>query len=319
MNTEAKQPSWAPLAAYLAVCLFWGSTYLAISLAVKTIPPLLMVGMRFITAGGLLLGWCLARGERLPPAKTFVQSAVTGLLLLFVGNTSVSWAEVNLASGLTAIIVAAVPLWMVIIDKPHWKESFSSSKVILGLLMGFAGVVFLVTAGGNSVHFSLRNTAQLSSFLVLMVGSMAWAAGSIYSKGHPVPGSTFIKGSLQMLIAGAALLITSALIGEWSHFSWHTVSTRSWGGLVYLVIFGSLVGYLSYIYVLGAWPAARVGTYAYVNPVVAVFLGWAIASEALSAGQFIGLAVILAGVMLVNSKQFGKGRISPTLAARKSQ
>jgi drug/metabolite transporter (DMT)-like permease len=318
MNTETNAPSWAPLAAYLAVCLFWGSTYLAISLAVKTIPPLLMVGMRFVTAGGLLLGWCLIRGERLPPAKTFVQSAITGLLLLFMGNAGVSWAEVNLASGLTAIIVAAVPLWMVIIDKSHWKESFSSSKVILGLLMGFAGVVFLVTEGGTSVNFSLRNTAQLSSFLVLMVGTIAWATGSIYSKGHPVPGSTFIKGSLQMLIAGGALLITSALIGEWNHVSWHEVSTRSWSGLVYLVIFGSLVGYLSYIYVLGVWPSARVGTYAYVNPVVAVFLGWAIASEPLSAGQFTGLAVILAGVMLVNSKQFGKGRITPTLAARKS-
>lgn len=322
MSTETdllrKEPAWAPLAAYLAVCILWGSTYLAISLAVKTIPPLLMVGLRFVTAGAILLGWCLARGERLPPAKTFLQSAVTGILLLFIGNGGVSWAEVNLASGLTAIIVAAVPLWMVIIDKTHWKESFSNPRVILGLLLGFAGVVFLVTAGAKSVNLSLRNTAQLTSLIVLIVGSISWAAGSIYSKNTPVPGSTFIKGSLQMLIAGIALLITSALVGDWTHISWQAVSLRSWGGLVYLVIFGSLVGYLSYIYVLGVWPATRVGTYAYVNPVVAVFLGWAIISEPLSSGQFIGLAIILAGVMLVNSKQFGKGRISPILAARKS-
>lgn len=318
MKTETTQPSWAPLAAYLAVCVIWGSTYLAISMAVKTIPPLLMVGMRFIVAGVLLLGWRLARGEKLPPLKTFAQSAITGILLLFFGNGGVSWAEVNLASGLTAIIVAAVPLWMVLIDRGHWKDSFSDPRVIVGLLLGFAGVVFLVTAGGGSVNFSLRNAAQRSSFIVLMIGSIAWAVGSIYSKSNPVPGTTSMKAALQMLSAGVVLLVVSCFTGDWAHVDWHQVSARSWGGLVYLIIFGSLVGYLSYIYVLGVWPAARVGTYAYINPVVAVFLGWAIASEPLSAGQFIGLAVILAGVMLVNSRQFSKGRISPILAARKT-
>jgi drug/metabolite transporter (DMT)-like permease len=318
MNTETKQPAWLPLAAYLAVCIIWGSTYLAISFAVKTIPPLLMVGMRFTVAGSLLLGWCLLRGERFPGARTLLQSAITGILLLFIGNGGVSWAEVNLASGLTAIIVAALPLWMVLFDKTHWKESFSNAKVILGLLLGFAGVIFLVTAGGDSVHFSLRNTTQLTALLILIVASMSWAAGSIYSKRNPVPGSTFIKVSLQMLSAGVGLLLASALAGDWTRISWHTVSNSSWAGLIYLVIFGSLVGYLSYIYVLDVWPAARVGTYAYVNPVVAVFLGGYIGSEPMSIWQFLGLAIILAGVMLVNSKQFGKGRISPTLAARKS-
>lgn len=317
MSNNAK-----PLAAYLAVCVLWGSTYLAISLAVKTIPPILMVGLRFIIAGTLLLGWRLAMGEKLPPLKTFGQSAVTGVLLLFFGNGGVSWAEVNLASGLTAIIVAAVPLWMVLIDKSHWKDSFSDPRVILGLLLGFAGVIFLITAGGSSVHFSLSNTAQRTSFIVLMIGSICWAAGSIYSKNNPVPGTTSMKAALQMLSASVVLLIVSCLTGDWTHVDWHQVSARSWGGLVYLVIFGSLVGYLSYIYVLGVWPAARVGTYAYINPIVAVFLGWAIASEPLTTGQFIGLAVILGGVMLVNSRQFSKGRskggISPILAARKT-
>lgn len=326
MKTETTQPSWAPLAAYLAVCAIWGSTYLAISMAVKTIPPLLMMGMRFIPAGSILLGWRLARGEKLPPLRTFGQSAVTGILLLFVGNGGVSWAEVSLASGLTAIIVAAVPLWMVIIDRAHWKDSFSDPRVIVGLLLGFAGVVFLITAGGTSVNFSLKNSAQRTSFIVLMVGSVSWAFGSIYSKANPVPGSTSMKAALQMLSAGVALLIVSCFTGDWARFDFHQVATRSWSGLVYLILFGSLVGYISYIYVLGVWPAARVGTYAYINPVVAVFLGWAIAAEPLAAGQFIGLAVILAGVMLVNSRQFSKGkskdkangRISPILAARKT-
>jgi drug/metabolite transporter (DMT)-like permease len=265
-----------------------------------------MLGMRFTVAGGLLLGWCLFRGERLPPARTFRQSAVTGILLLFVGLIAVAFAEQHLSTGLTAIIVAALPLWMVILDKGHWKESFTSIKVIAGLLLGFAGVVFLVTAGGDSVNFSIHNRAQLICLTGLMIGSISWAAGSLYSKHTPVPGSTFIKVSLQMLSAGVALLITSALIGDISHVSWQDVSRESWAGLLYLITFGSLVGYLCYIWVLGVWPASRVGTYAYVNPIVAVFLGWSLVGEPLSTGQFIGLGVILAGVMLVNSQSSKK-------------
>jgi drug/metabolite transporter (DMT)-like permease len=311
-----KERSWAPLAAYLAVCIFWGSTYLAISMAVKTMPPLLMICLRFSIAGLLLLGWCLLKGESLPPVKTFIQSAITGVALLCVGNGALSWSEVYLPSGLAAIILAAIPLWMALLDRAHWKESFSNPRVIGGLILGFSGVVYLVTAGGQSVHFSLHNTRQLSCLGMLTVGSISWAWGSIYSKRTPVPGSTFIKGSLQMLSAGLALFIASLALGDWSHISWQQVSARSWGGLGYLVIFGSLVGYISYIYVLSAWPAARASTYAYVNPVVAVFLGWAIASEPLSTGQFIGLAVILAGVMLVNSQQIHLTRHMVTAPAK---
>jgi drug/metabolite transporter (DMT)-like permease len=299
---QRKTSPWGPFAAYSAVCLLWGSTYLAIAIAIRTIPPLLMLGMRFTIAGGLLLSWCLIRGETLPPARTFWQSTVTGILLLFIGLIAVAFAEQHLSTGLTAIIVAALPLWMVILDKDHWKESFSSIKVIAGLLLGFAGVVFLVTAGGDSVNFSIHNKAQLICLIGLMIGSISWAAGSLYSKHRQSPGSTFIKVSLQMLSAGLALLITSTLIGDLLHVSWRNVSGESWAGLLYLITFGSLVGYLCYIWVLGVWPASRVGTYAYVNPIVAVFLGWGLVGEPLSAGQFIGLGIILAGVMLVNSK-----------------
>lgn len=302
-TNNAAYPRWAPLAAYLAVCILWGSTYMAIGVAVRTIPPLVMMAMRFIAAGSILMIWCLAKGERLPGAKTFIQSAITGLLLLFIGNTTVAIAERHLATGLTAIIVAALPLWMVILDKAHWKDSFRSIKVIAGLGLGFAGVVFLVTAGGGSVHFSLHNKAQLICLVTLIIGSAAWAAGSLYSKYNPVPGSTLIKVSLQMLTAGVALLIAATLTGDLSGMAWGSVSGASWEGLAYLVTFGSLVGYLSYIWVLGVWPASRVGTYAYINPIVAVFLGCLFLEEALTLGQFIGLGIILAGVMLVNSQK----------------
>jgi drug/metabolite transporter (DMT)-like permease len=304
-DTAPKVPSrWGPLAAYLAVCVLWGSTYLAIALAIRTIPPLLMVGLRFTTAGVILLSWCLIKGDRLPPKETLINCAVTGILLLYIGNTSVAWVEQYLASGLAAIVVGALPLWMVLLDKKHWKDSFSSTKIILGLLLGFSGVIFLVTAGSDSVRFSFHNTQQLLSLMVLGFGSLSWAAGSLYSKNHPSPGSTVIKVSLQMLFAGVALLLSSWMTGDWTRISWQDVSGRSWAGLIYLVTFGSLVGYLCYIWLLDVWPAARVGTYAYVNPVVAIFLGWSINAEPLNVGQFLGLGIILAGVMLVNSKQF---------------
>jgi len=318
MSTEttlvpAGQSRWGPLAAYLAVCIIWGSTYFAISQAIRSIPPILMVGLRFSVAGGLLMTWCLIKGESLPPIKTFVQCAITGILLLYIGNTAVAIAEKHITSGLAAIIVAALPLWMVILDKDHWKDSFSSVKVILGLCLGFTGVVFLVTLGGKSVSFSIHDTAQLTCMIILIIGSVSWAAGSLYSKYTPVPGSTFIKVSLQMLTAGVALLATSAVTGDIGRTDWRQVTFASWSGLIYLITFGSLIGYLSYIWVLGVWPAHRVGTYAYVNPIVAVFLGWRLGTppEPLSAGQFIGLGVILAGVVLVNSKQFKMQKPAP--------
>jgi drug/metabolite transporter (DMT)-like permease len=309
MNTIAHQPTatrtWLPMAAYIAVCILWGSTYTAIAAGVRTIPPVLLAGLRFITAGGILFTWCLFNGEALPKWKTIRQSAVVGILLLGIANTALAWAEQYLNSGLAAIILAALPLWMVIIDTTHWKESFSSAKIVGGLLLGFAGVVFLVTAGGSSVNFSLKNQQQLISLIALTLGSMAWAIGSIYSKRRQSEGSTFMKASLQMLIAGVLLMIACLVNGDLIHTSWSSISMQSWAGLAYLITFGSLVGYLSFIYVLSVWPAARVGTYAYVNPIVAVFLGWAFVGEPLSGGQFIGLAVILGGVILVNSKRFG--------------
>jgi drug/metabolite transporter (DMT)-like permease len=228
--------------------------------------------------------------------------------LLALGNTGLAWAEQYVNSGLAAIILAALPLWIVILDASHWKESFTSTKIVGGLLLGFAGVVFLITAGGSSVNFSLKNQQQLLSLVALTFSSMAWAVGSIYSKKQQSEGSTFMKAALQMLIAGLLLMLTCLLNGSLTHISWGSISMQSWAGLAYLITFGSLVGYLSFIYVLSVWPAARVGTYAYVNPIVAVFLGWAFVGEPLSGWQFIGLAIILGGVILVNSKRFGPAK-----------
>lgn len=306
----------AVILAFAAVYIIWGSTYLSISYAIKTIPPMLMVGIRFSVAGLLLFTWCtLFNKQPLPSVKTLKHGALSGFLLLFIGNGSVVLAEQHIASGLTAIIVAAVPLWMVLLDKKHWATSFQHPRVILGLLIGFGGVIFLVTAGGAAMNFSISNTPQLLSMLLLIAGSISWAGGSLYSKYHVAEGSTFMKVSLQMLSAGILFIIISSLLGEPAHLHLNQVSIPSATGLIYLITFGSLIGYLCYIWLLSVQPASKVGTYAYVNPIVAVLLGWLIASDPLSIGQFFGLGVILAGVMLVNSKHQAH---KPTTSTTKS-
>jgi drug/metabolite transporter (DMT)-like permease len=297
-----KQPN-APtrpaiIAAYAAVYIIWGSTYLGILYAIQTIPPFLMIAMRFLVAGGLLLGWCLLRGEKLPDRKSIGMLALAGVLMLAIGNGAVTWVEQFLPSGLAAIIVATVPLWFVLLDRKQWAYNFSNKGIIIGLLMGFAGVMLLF-AGKSSAAIT-GSSVKIISFFVLIAGTISWAAGSLFSKYKHTGGTTSMKAALQMLSAGIATLSVALLSSEQRDFSFSQVSGTSWLALAYLIVMGSLVAYLAYIWLLGVQPASLVGTYAYVNPVVAVFLGWLLVNEAMTKQQGIALGIILAGVVLVN-------------------
>jgi drug/metabolite transporter (DMT)-like permease len=271
---------------------------LGIVYAIQTIPVFLMVAIRFIIAGALLLAWCLLKGEKLPSLKSFGIMSVGGVLMLFVGNSAVVWAEQYISSGLAAIIVASVPLWFVILDKRQWSYYFSNKMIVIGLLIGFAGVLFLF--GGKGAFNITGNKMNLLSFLVLTVGTISWAIGSLYSKYKSVEGSTTMKAAVQMLAAGIAAMLVAFLTKEHQNFSFSQISATSLIALIYLIVMGSLVAYMAYIWLLSVKPPSLVGTYAYVNPIVAVFLGWSIASEKISTQQIIALSVILAGVLLVN-------------------
>lgn len=294
-----KEPSKAlVIAAFVAVYLIWGSTYLGIAYAIHTIPVFMMAATRFIVAGGLLLLYCLIKGEKMPGIKSFGVIGVGGVLMLFVGNGAVAWAEQYLPSGLVAIIVATVPLWFVILDKRQWNYYFSNKMIIAGLLVGFAGVLLLVL-GKGSINIT-GNSSTLISFFVLMLGTIGWAVGSLYSKYKKTEGSTTIKAAVQMLAAGITSLIVSLLTKEHQGFSIREVSSTSIIAVSYLIVMGSLVAYMAYIWLLSVRPPSLVGTYAYVNPIVAVFLGWLIASEPITTQQLIALSIVLAGVLLVN-------------------
>ncbi len=286
------------IAAFAALFIIWGSTYLGIMIAIKSIPPFFMLGTRFFIAGLFLYILCLVKGEKMPSFKLFVTIGIGGVLMLFMGNGAVTWAEQYLPSGLAAIVVATVPLWFVLLDKRQWKFNFSNKLIIIGFITGFAGV-FLLFAGKGDIDF-FGDKLKLTSFFVLITGTIGWATGSLYSKYKKVDASVTMKAAVQMLAAGIVALLTGLLTNEQEGFFIKNVSWPSILALLYLIIMGSLITYLAYIWLLSVRPPSLVGTYAYVNPVVAVFLGWLIAGEAITRYQVAALIVILAGVVLVN-------------------
>lgn len=300
-----KQPKGLIIAAFLALYIIWGSTYLGIKYALETIPPFLMVGIRFLIAGLVLLVWCIVKKETVPSVKSIVAISLAGVLMLFIGNAAVVYAEQYLPSGLVAILVATVPLWFVILDRKQWHYHFSNKQIILGLIIGFAGVMMLFAGKGSAGVTGSK--MKIISFLILILGSIGWAIGSLYSKYKKTDGSTIMKVAIQMLAAGIAASITAVSIGEQKDFSISQVSSTSIIALLYLITLGSLVAYSAYIWLLSVRPASLVGTYAYVNPVVAVFLGWLIADEVITIQQIIALSIVLVGVLLVN---FANGKIS---------
>lgn len=286
------------LGAFAAIYIIWGSTYLAILFAIKTIPPFFMAGARFLIAGVILLTWALLKGQKFPDQKSILKISVTGILLLSIGNTSVAWVEQYLPSNLVAIIVATVPLWFVLLDKRQWKFYFSNRQILLGLIIGFAGVIILFSGKASADLFN--NKMKLVSLVALLLATISWTAGSLYSKYQKVQGSTLMKVAIQMLSASVVIFLFGFISNEQKNFSFGNISWSSIRALAYLIFFGSLIGYLAYIWLLSVRPASLVGTYAYINPGVAVFLGWLFANETINVLKIIGLAIVISGLVIVN-------------------
>lgn len=283
----------AVLLAYLIVSLVWGSTYLAIRIGVHHLPPALFGGIRFVTAGLVLLGIARLLGRRLPRRPADWHTAViVGVLLLGVGNGVVIWAEQFVESGMTAVIVVTGALWMALFDAVvPGSEARPTARQVGALLLGFGGTVLLVSAGGAPL-----GAAGLLGPLALLGASASWALGSIYSKRHPVETSPYINAALQMLAGGGALLLVGVLGGELARFR---PSIEGLGAILYLIVFGSLVAYTSYVYLLKHAPAAFVGTHVYVNTVVAVLLGWVILDEHVTVMTFLAMGIVLGSVLWV--------------------
>jgi len=282
--------------ALAAVCFLWGTTYLAIRVGLETLPPLLFAGMRFLTAGVLLFLFVrFVRRARLPKGREWLDQAVVGLMLLGIGNGMVVLAEQWVPSGAAALLVATSPFWVVGLERILPTGERASLRAIIGLVLGFVGLVLLVAPhlSGTSL-----NGYYLLGAAAIQFGCLSWSGGSVYSKHHSTGISPFMAAAIQMLIAGVALTVIGTVLGEWRtlHFS-----ARSFSAFLYLIVFGSIVAFGSYTYAIQKLPLSIVSMYSYINPVIAVLLGWLILSEPLGVRVIIAMTIILAAVALVKT------------------
>jgi len=285
--------------AFAAVYVIWGSTYLAIRFGVETIPPFIMAGTRFAVAGVLLYAWARLRGAPAPASREWLPAAVIGLLLLFIANGGVTWAEQRVPSGIAALLAATVPLWIVILDWTIHGGARPRAGIVAGLAAGLVGVVLLV---GPS-QFLGPGHLDTVGIVVLLFASVSWAVGSLYSRKAILAASPLLATSMEMLSASAALYLLALCTGEFGSFHPGEVTLRSWLAVGYLASFGSIVGFSAYVWLLRVAHASRVATYAYVNPVIALVLGWAVAGEAFTPQMLIAAAVIVVGVVLIITSQ----------------
>ena len=291
--------------ALLLVYIIWGATYLGIKMAVETIPPFLMAGTRFLLAGAGLYIWRRLAGDPRPTTGQWLRGGLVGLLMLFGGNGLLSLAEKSVASGIAALIIGSAPLWMTTMEalrpggvRPNWLG-------IAGLVIGFGGIALLV---GPSLLHATTAVSQPVGVLILLLAAFFWSLGSIFSRSADLPRSTLLSTAVEMLGGGMSLYLAGTLTGEWHQFTLAGISGRSWLGLAYLTLFGSLVGFTAYAWLLRNAPVSLVSTYAYVNPLVAILLGSLLDQETLTVQIAVAAAVIIGSVVLINLSRQIKAR-----------
>lgn len=285
--------------AYFLIYVVWGSTYFFIGVALKDFPPFLLGALRFTAAGLILLSVCYLRGERVFKKSLVVRSAISGIVLLFVDMAVVMLAQRYVTSSFVAIIASSTALWILLLDAPGWKSNFRNFFIVSGGLVGFAGVVMLYL---EQLHAEWLSPYSRWGFLLLVFGCISWALGSLYAKyrsSQEEEVNAFAGSAWQMLIASGMFWLCAVVRGELPETDFSSVSANSWFSLAYLIVFGSLLAYSAYVWLLKVRPATEVGTHAYVNPFIAVLLGVFLGDEQVSFVQIIGLFIILLGVMMI--------------------
>jgi drug/metabolite transporter (DMT)-like permease len=284
--------------ALIALYIVWGSTYLAIRFGVETLPPFLLAAIRFLVAGVILYLWRIAAGDQRPTSLNWRSAAIVGGFLLVGGNGGVTWAEQRVVSGVAALMVGLVPLWMLLMDAFLPGGKGPGLQGIIGVVLGLAGIIVLI---GPSNLLGFSHEIDLVGILALCLATFLWAAGSLYSRNAPLPESPLMGTAMEMLAGGVGLLLLATLTGEWGRLDLAAVAPRSLWGLVYLITFGSLVGYAAYTWLLRVAPTPLVSTYAYVNPLIAILVGNLLAQEPLTPRIVLSALVIVGSVILINT------------------
>lgn len=283
--------------AFAIIYFVWGSTYLAIRVGVQEVPPFLLAAIRFLVAGLLLYGWTVWRGERTPTARQWLSISVLALLIFAIDYGLVFWAEQRVPSGVTAIMMATISAFMALAEIIFLRTQRLTLRLSIALLIGLGGVAVLVSRsldiGGAPI--------DPAGAVALIVGAIAWAAASVFALTQPLPASKVMSSGAQMLVGGVMLALTSAALGEFRDFHPHAVSAAAWFSLVYLIVPGSIIAFTAYVWLLHHESPTRVGTYAYVNPVVAVVVGYFLGGEALGLRTTLGALFVLVSVVMITT------------------
>lgn len=282
--------------ALLMVYIFWGGTYLGMRVAIETIPPFIMAGFRFVTAGLILYLWARANGAERPKKEHWKGMGIVGALLLLGGNGVVAWAEQTVSSGIASLIIATVPLWIILLNWVGKDGKRPNFGVAVGILLGLSGIALLVLQSNGVTDDRGIHPIGITA---LLFAALSWSVGSMYSRNAKQPDSPLLGTALQMIIGGLLLFVASIFLGEWSKLDLSQISLRSYIALGYLIIFGSIVGYNAYIWLLKNAEPSLVSTYAYVNPIVAVFLGWALAGEQVTLYSLFAAVIIITSVIII--------------------
>lgn len=302
MSTPPSTINWKIILAFAAVYIIWGTTYLAIRIGIESMPPFTMAGLRYVIAGVLLLLYIKINGEILFD-KTIISNFLLGAFMLTCGQGTIFWAEKYVPSGLTAVLISTAPIWYIIADKKHWGSYFTSKLTLFSILLGLIGVWMLFK---NQAVIGTGDTSSMVviASIVIILSCFCWVSASLYYKYNHTPGSLFKNVGWQLMGGSTACLLVGLLAGELPQFDVAQVTARSWAALLYLAIAGSIVAFTAMFWLLQRKPAAIVGTYAYVNPVIAVLLGFVIADESITTSQIIGMVIILIAAYLANRVKF---------------
>jgi drug/metabolite transporter (DMT)-like permease len=302
MDSKTHRPAWKTLLAFAIIYFVWGSTFLAIRVGVHAVPPLLFAAMRFFVAGFALFGWMIARGEPSPTRRQWMSVLLLALLIFLIDYGLLFWAEQRVPSGVAAVMLATIPAFIALSEILFLHTQRLTVRLALALLIGLGGVAVLMS---NSLNLG-GAPVDTRGAVALIVASVSWSIATVLARKLPLPPSKVMSSGAQMLAGGIMLTITSAALGEFRHFHPSTVSRAAWFSLVYLIIAGSIIGFTAYVWLLHHESPTKVGTYAYVNPVVAVLLGYLFGGETLGLRTILGTMFVLVSVVVITTTRAKK-------------
>ena len=295
MEANTHRPMWKTLLAFAIIYFVWGSTYLAIRVGVREVPPFLLAAMRFLSAGLLLYGWMIARGERSPTGRQWTSASLLAILIFVLDYGLLFWAEQRVPSGVAAVMMATIPAFMALSEIIFLRTQRLTVRLMLALLIGIGGVAVLMSSSLNLGGAPIDKVGAAA----LIVASISWSIASVLSRKLPLPPSKVMSSGAQMLAGGVFLALTAAALGEFRSFHPWAISRGAWLSLLYLIVAGSIIGYTAYVWLIHHESPTKVGTYAYVNPVVAVLVGYFLGGETIGLRTILGTLFVLISVVVI--------------------